>query len=231
LDFELPYNFDLYLVLNTHSYLRKFLPNLKQKTIENFMGFWADRADKISGRQSIDLYYSYLKSKDLKTREIILLHNKDDVIQLSKLLPVIEKTDFHKAMHYLGFIVKPVSQYIASGNLLNIKKIFITGKELSATGNQISPSMDYCSYGNSQTGFNINFNKSNNSFHITIPLEAFNGDFFLDARKFIDNFQELKGYAFFEKDFLIIKTNNKINYLETNHFIKLFLNNLGELKL
>ena len=231
IEFKLPYNLDLYLVLNAHSYLRKFLPNLKQKTVENFMGLWTDRVDEISGKESIDLYYSYLKTRDFRTRDIILLHNKDDVHQLSKLLPVIEKADFHKAMHCLGFMVKPSSPFIASNNLLNINKIFINGKELSALGNQGNLPINYSSFGNRESNFIINFNKSNGSFRIVIPLETFNGNLFLDARKFINTFKELENYSYFEKDFLILKVDNRINYLEANHFIKLFLNSLGEVKL
>ncbi|MBK5261417.1 MAG: ribonuclease H-like domain-containing protein [Peptostreptococcaceae bacterium] len=229
IEFKLPYNLDLYLVLNAHSHLRKILPNLKQKTIENFMGLWNDRADEISGKESIDLYYSYLKNQDCQIRGIILLHNKDDVQQLSKMLPIIEKTDFHKAMHYMGFIIKPSSAFIDSDNLLKISKIFISGKELSAIGSQGNMAMDYSSFGSSNANFNLNFNKANSSFQFSIPLQVLSGNTFLDMRNFLRTFNELEKYTFFEEDFLIIKIDNQINYLETNHFIKLFLNSLGEM--
>ncbi len=229
IDFKLPYNLDLYLVLNAHSHLRKILPNLKQKTVENFMGFWADRADEISGRESIDLFYSYLKNHDNQIRDIILLHNRDDVYQLSKLLPIIEKTDFHKAMHCMGFMIKPSSVFINSCNLLHVSKILITGKELSAIGNQGNMAVDYTSFGSSKANFSLNFNKAKSSFRFSIPLQTINNNVFLDARIFLDTFQEFEKYAFFEKDFLILKVDNQINYLETNHFIKLFLNSLGEI--
>jgi len=228
IEFKLPYNLDLYLVLNAHSHLRKILPDLKQKTIENFMGFWTDRTDEISGKESIDLFYSYLKNHDYQIRDIILLHNRDDVYQLSKLLPIIEKADFHKAMHCMGFIVKPSSALIDTGNLLKISKIFITGKELSAIGNQGNMAMDYSSFGGSKSNFNLNFNKAKGSFQFSIPLQTINGNIFLDTRIFLNTFQELEKYPFFEEDFLILKVGNQINYLETNHFIKLFLNSLGE---
>lgn len=229
IDFKFPYNLDLYLVLNAHSHLRKILPNLKQKTVENFMGLWADRCDEISGKESIDLFYRYLQNHDNKIRQIILLHNRDDVYQLSKLLPVIEKADFHKAMHCMGFIIKPSCPFIASSNLLQVTKIFITGKELSAIGNQSSTAVDYSSFGNSKASFNVDFNKTKGSFRVSIPLQTINSNVFLDTRIFLGIFQELEKYAFFEKDFLILKVDHQVNYLETNHFIKLFLNSLGEM--
>ncbi len=229
IDFKLPYNLDLYLVLNAHSHLRKILPNLKQKTVENFMGLWADRADEISGKESVDLFYSYLKNHDNKIRDIILLHNRDDVYQLAKLLPIIEKSDFHKAMHCMGFIIKPSSIFINSSNLLHVNKILITERELSAIGNQSSMAVNYSSFGSSKANFNLNFNKEKSSFRFSIPLQTINSNIFLDARIFLDTFQELENYTFFEKDFLILKVDDQINYLETNHFIKLFLNSLGEI--
>ena len=35
-----PYDLDIYLILNGHSPIKKFLPNLKQKSVENYMGLW-----------------------------------------------------------------------------------------------------------------------------------------------------------------------------------------------
>lgn len=229
IDFNVPYNLDLYVVLNAHSHLRKILPNLKQKTIENFMGLWSDRTDEISGKESVDLYYSYLKKQDSQIRGIILLHNRDDVEQLSKLLPIIEKTDFHKAMHFMGFITKPTSPFMDCGNLLHVRKIFITEKELSVIGNQGNLAIDYSSFGTSKANFKLNFNKVNSSFQFSIPVQFLNGNTFLDTRTLLTTFHQLDKYAFFEEDYLIIKVDHQINYLETNHFIKLFLNSLGEI--
>ena len=57
----LPYNLDLYLVLNGHSPIKRFVPNLKQKTVENYMGLWQSRDDEISGAESVELYNVYEK--------------------------------------------------------------------------------------------------------------------------------------------------------------------------
>ena len=142
---DFPYNLDLYLVLNRFSALRKVLPNLKQKTVEEFMGLWPLRKDDISGAESARLYQEYLRLSKNSIRlesnanlesstqleigvnleesawlensarleniaakaalEAMLLHNRDDVLQLARLLPVLEKTDFHSAMYAFGFPV------------------------------------------------------------------------------------------------------------------------------
>lgn len=229
IDFKMPYNLDLYLVLNHHSSLRKFLPNLKQKTVENFMGLWSERLDHISGKESVELYFRYLSEHDIKIREIILLHNRDDVTQLSKLLPVIEKADFHKAMHCLGFVIKPYTALNDAEDRLHVNKIKVNNTHLVIEGFQGDYPKDYSSFGNNETGFRIEFNKRTSSFTISIPLQSFDGNVFLDLRKHLVSFKELEKYGFFEKDFLILKIDSTINYVETNHFIKLFLTRLGEL--
>lgn len=100
------YNLDLYILLRRFSPLREILPNLKQKTIENYMGLWEERRDEISGGESVDLYFSYLDTKDKEVKDKILLHNHDDVILLNKLIRVLGKVDLHKALSNLGFPFK-----------------------------------------------------------------------------------------------------------------------------
>lgn len=94
---------DLYRALNKHSHLRQILPNLKQKTVESFMGLWATRTDEISGAESVALYETYVKTGEKGLEDLILLHNEDDLLQLTRLLAVTGKIDFHKVMFYNGF--------------------------------------------------------------------------------------------------------------------------------
>ncbi|MBR3042412.1 MAG: ribonuclease H-like domain-containing protein [Eubacterium sp.] len=53
------------------------LPNLKQKTIERYIGL--DRVDMYNGGQLIDVYLGYLAAKDEKSRKLVLRHNRDDM--------------------------------------------------------------------------------------------------------------------------------------------------------
>ena len=73
------------------------------------MGLWQSRDDEISGAESVELYNVYEKNHDPALGEKILLHNSDDILQLSRLLPVIGKSDFHKAMAALGFPAGPLT--------------------------------------------------------------------------------------------------------------------------
>lgn len=61
------------------------------------MGLWQSRDDEISGAESVELYNVYEKNHDPALGEKILLHNSDDILQLSRLLPVIGKSDFSQS--------------------------------------------------------------------------------------------------------------------------------------
>ena len=48
---------DMYRVVRSHSNLGAVLPNLKQKTLENYMGLWRFSSDRASGADSARLYH------------------------------------------------------------------------------------------------------------------------------------------------------------------------------
>ncbi len=68
------------------------LENLKQKSIERFLGI--DRDDKYTGGQLIEVYAEYLKTKDPYLLKLLLLHNEDDLKGMPKLLPILHYPDF-----------------------------------------------------------------------------------------------------------------------------------------
>lgn len=216
---NMPYPLDLYAVLNGHSSLRKFLPNLKQKTVENFMGLWTSRTDEISGAESVSLYLDYLMNKDPQKREVILLHNKDDVLQLSRLLSVLEKANLQKAMHAFGFPL-----FFKDGKHdVTVQKILIERNKLSVSGKQGGLPIEYHSYGNQQVDYLISFTKNTEDFSIQIPLEHARDTFYVDLRPLISDFSPLKKYSKVQEDYLIIKEKDEIHYLELHHFIQLFI--------
>ncbi len=77
---------DLYKRVRKHKALFR-LENYKQKTIEQFLGI--DREDLYSGGELISVYESYTKSRDPEELKLLLLHNREDLEGLIKLLPVL----------------------------------------------------------------------------------------------------------------------------------------------
>lgn len=67
------------------------LENCKQKTLENFMGI--SREDKYNGGELISVYREYVKTKDPELRNLLLLHNSEDMRGMFELLPVLSYMD------------------------------------------------------------------------------------------------------------------------------------------
>ena len=208
------YDLDLYQVLSGHSPLRKLVPNMRQKTVENYMGLWETRADEISGAESVDLYNHYEATGDAASESKILLHNNDDVRQLARLTKAITKSNFHKAMFRIGFPIK------AAGHMITIDSIKLRRDALEYSGTQNKAPVSYIGF--EYEGWPVASNFSEAGFRITIPVIRQRGVTVIDLKaagitdaRFID-------YPNCASGFLVIEDADGINYRETNHFIKVF---------
>lgn len=215
-----PYNMDIFLMIQKCSDLRSILPNLKQKTVEEYMGLKATRLDEISGKESIELYYHYLLEEDLDNKEalkqVILLHNHDDVLQLYKLMPVLRNVDIHKAFHGLGF---PCDD----GNVID--KIKLSTKYLEITGHYYGEPRSYISF----EAENCPYYKEildNWTFLYKLPLESLNDSIFINLLSLFDekeasSFNIYPGYV---NNYLILSSDANKNYLEMNMLAKEIVN-------
>lgn len=61
------------------------------KNIEKLLGI--DREDIISGKESVEMYYDYVKSKDDNIKRVILRHNYEDIYNLPKVLKIFDIID------------------------------------------------------------------------------------------------------------------------------------------
>ncbi|SDZ07083.1 hypothetical protein SAMN05660462_01752 [Proteiniborus ethanoligenes] len=61
------------------------------KSIERFLGI--EREDTISGKESVEMYYEYIKTKDVRKKDIILRHNYEDIYNLPKILKILDIID------------------------------------------------------------------------------------------------------------------------------------------
>lgn len=210
---RLPYNLDLYLVLNGHSPIKRFVPNLKQKTVENYMGLWQSRADEISGAESVELYNTYEKTSDQRLEEKILLHNSDDVLQLTRLLQVVSKCDFHKAMFHLGFPAGP----------LTVEKIKLEKHFLMISGRQRRTDLDYLGFAFGDYPAETRFERQNASFYMRLPLLWDSGLTIVDLDAAGLNRMPFEIYPTYSSGFLALESPDGRNYMEINHFVKSFI--------
>lgn len=93
----LPYDFshtasiDLYRRLKPHRGCLG-LESLKQKSLEHFLGI--HRQDPYSGGELIRIYRDYLLGRDASLRAMLLLHNREDLEGMARILPVLSYPDF-----------------------------------------------------------------------------------------------------------------------------------------
>ena len=216
------YNLDLYLVLNGHSEIRYLLRNLKQKTVEIYMGLSDSRDDEISGAESIKLYKAYLEAIDLDEKnsleEKILLHNHDDLLQLYQLMPILKQVHIHKAFYNLGFPIMGESGW----PLLSISAIKTSTLGISIAGKYSGEKFSYISYDSFDKYYSCEF-KEDGTFSFNIRVDKHKGNIFINLPYFFQDYEEFKVYPNYIKNFLLVSNNNNLSYLELNMFIKKFM--------
>lgn len=217
-----PYNFDLYLCVNGHSDLKKFLPNLKQKSVEEYMGVGVSREDEISGKESIDLYYKYLSTfekkqkADLKQR--ILLHNHDDLLQLYKILPVLKQVNIHSALSALGFPVAGLNGWPQ----LNVCNAKIKDHELNIYGTYSGEPFLFSCYSNPEMPYDCSFTLDR-EFFFSLQLESIKGNCFLNVSEILGDTFSFEKYPGYVNGFLLLSSAVGLNYLEINMCSKALL--------
>lgn len=77
---------DIYKEVSRVKHLLK-LPNLKQKSIEIFLGI--DREDAYGGGELIEVYHSYTRHPSEEALSLLKQHNYEDVLYMPKLLPIL----------------------------------------------------------------------------------------------------------------------------------------------
>lgn len=91
IEFQIPEShIDLYRFIRPyHKQLGMERCNLK--TVEKYIGI--EREDKIDGGMSVLLYNKYLQTRDETVREIIMLHNYEDVLNLPRIFELVYKIE------------------------------------------------------------------------------------------------------------------------------------------
>ena len=224
------YNLDLYQILNGYSQIRYVIKDLKQKTVEKYMGLESSRGDLISGAESIELYERFLAGRNPREKDMlqqkILLHNHDDILQLYKLLPVLRQVDIHRAFYALGFPVKGISGWPT----LNVSAVRTGSRGLSFAGRYSGEAFSYISYDSIGDSFSCEFREDRN-FEFHMHVERHKGNIFVNLREYFDEYGDFKEFPHFINDFIHISDGRNTNHMEVNAFIISFLKKFMEDKI
>ena len=217
-------SFDLYRILKKYSGLSAILPDLKQKTVERYLGIGQTRRDTIDGVESVRLYSQYLRSSG-RNREglldTILLHNRDDIVKLSEIMSALRYLDLHEIMYHEGF---PVFQ---EKNRAVIRRILAGNRGMSIEG---TVSGDPEPYRGFERGTDAELS-ADGDFSIRIPVETVGGYSVADLKALDADLPQLQELAGYESGYLILRDPEKnIQYHEVNRLARqLTIRLLGEL--
>ena len=218
-----PYDLDLYRMVRYHSPLKGLMPNLRQKTLENYMGLWQTRTDEISGAESVDLYLEYTRTEDPEIERQILLHNSDDICQLTRLTKVVEKCDVHKAMYSFGFPVGKMGPVVS--------EIKIDRDVIRASGIQGPDPVDFRCYSLGGYPVSVAFERDEKTFSMIIPIQEREGLSVIDLRAAGLDEEQFCRYPTSGSGFLVVRDQDKVKYMECNHLVREYIKKvLGEMK-
>lgn len=86
------------------------LSNMKQKSIEHFLGL--NREDIYSGGELINVYHDYSKDPDPDKLYLLQLHNKEDVLGMIDILPILSYPEFFRGTFEIdGFEINSYQEY------------------------------------------------------------------------------------------------------------------------
>jgi hypothetical protein len=166
------FDFDVYSFLRKCSVLPEMLDSMSQKNVERYFGIGSDRYDVITGRESVKLYSDYVRTGDTVTEKVILTHNREDVLQLEKLLhaagtddflPILRLASFDEAAGRTGFPS-------ASGSLSARPRL--AADCLTVTGRQFRPPgfLSAALFPDFDSDISAEFNSRSAAYEIRIPL-------------------------------------------------------------
>ena len=122
LDYDLPEkHIDLYRHIKPY-YKKLGMKRCNLKSVERFIGI--NRKDEINGGISVKLYEEYLNTRDEKLRDIIMLHNYEDVLNLPRIFKLRYKIETSDNLEREDIITDRQYKYLCyliKQNSINVK--------------------------------------------------------------------------------------------------------------
>jgi uncharacterized protein YprB with RNaseH-like and TPR domain len=202
---------DMYRVLRKHSTLGDALPNLKQKTVEEYLGLGRERTDRISGADSVRLYYEYAATGAPDLLRRILLHNSDDLLQLARVLRVFEELDPHRVAAHTGFPVECGEAFAF------VTDISLGRHALEFSGRYTALPFDFVRF---DEPWQIAFRRETACFNVRVPCLCEGDLVFADLRALGADDGDLAAHPACESGYLALKRGRLVDYAPVNLLVK-----------
>lgn len=200
------YQFDLYRFLRKATDMRSRVDSMSQMSLEDHYGIFTDRGDTITGRESVSLYDQYSINGNSTLEKIILTHNREDVLQLHRLMYLALgdipadpsgaehsriASDIHSALAAYGFP--------ADGGRFSVRPSLKYKKDvLRITGDQIRRAFSGAYFPDTDCPVTASFSAQTASFEIEVPVSRHGDDLYLDLHPLhledLDDEDNINGY-------------------------------------
>ena len=223
---ELPpfYSIDIYRWLKSYWPLAETAPSLSQKSVEKMLGFETERTDRIGGGECIQLYSEYINLDNENAKELILLHNGDDVRQLARITQALSFLPYDRITFDKGFMIK-LSSISLFGETTH--KIITTGLKLSddrLTLNAKSyPPCPPCAFYEDEMEMQCS---GSGEVSLKINVKSSGSLRFADLKALKVDGSDLSCRQFIKSGYLILQTEDGINYGACCELAKHFLGRL-----
>lgn len=210
------YDLDLYRFIKKETILPKLMKSLSQGMVEEFFGFRNDRKDTITGRESVALFDKYALTGDSITEKIILTHNREDVLQLYKILCALsadgwmaklKRSCFDEAISDYGM---PVAD--KDGNIVMTASCRINGAVLEITGSQLVDPISAAKFRDADRDFDADFRSTTRTYAINVYLNEYEGNLFVNPERLELDSEEITAITASENyvnGFLIVRERNE----------------------
>ena len=212
------WSIDIYRMLKEYWAAGKLLPSLSQSSVEKALGIDVMRTDRIDGAECIPLYNRYLARGDEDAKEKILLHNADDVRQLSKIASRLSFIPFHKAAYENGYLIKVESE-LTEKDPVGIKVGAVYESVGSFTVNgwtkpEMMPLSVFEDY------FTLEYDSFSGAARLVILPKELEDYLYVDLSDMPLDTSDFDDLEFFASNYLIIKQGEDIKYKEINRLVK-----------
>ncbi len=197
------WSIDIYRWLKAYWPQAKKMESLRQKAVEEALGLSDNRTDEIGGGECISLYADYVNWNNEKAKELILLHNGDDVRQLARISQSLSFLPYHKIVYEKGFIA----------NKILIQEEKLLKNKLSVKAKMQKALMPIDIYDDQ---YHLEYDSRSGEISLEIFFQTANNCKFVDLTKIFkdqNTFIDLSGY---KEGFLILSDENGICYKECN---------------
>ncbi len=211
------WSIDMYRYLKSYWLMAGKMRHLDQKSVEIALGLSDDRADRIGGGECIPLYRHYLSQQDAKSKDLILLHNADDVRQLARIYNAAVFLPYDRICSERGFGILAPRYVLCRSVRLDNNALYAEAKTLPGG----IPSSIY------EDSYELEYDCFSGDIRLKIMLAAKETLRYVDLNSLPcekDALSELKGY---HSDFLVLADGQRLLYQEINMLLSGILSGAG----